>query len=1076
MRGTTGNVKGGPPRDGVRLGDDDASAATVLLEHLVYDSLSLGVMEHSDLASAASNTTATSAAAVRGDVGNKTTSWGLGLARAMGMLSPANSVAAAAGTVQSATPKTPSGEGVDAAGTPPLLGFDASICMTPANGVQPLVDMLRGGTDAMLMEAFKPAFQALSLHTKLAVAEGGAHDELMALIGTGGCGDLMIHLLINRGEIGTGAAMSGEGVPELADAIAATAADDPMGAGAAAASAVPALVRLLRRGNQDGRRRGAAAIWSLAIGSPAVVAECHRLGAVPALLKAVQDSGGSESGDEAIGALWALASAPEHAGQVIAAGGVPIAVAHLVRGGLEGREAAAALLGACATARDGCTVLIDAGAVETLTEVLRGTEHAAAAAAAAAAASLAPARSSHAKALARLADCVVQLQRPPGAAVPRRTATLRAARQICALIEQLIYDIHVSSARRALDDSVAAAEHDSSSMLSTFDALVAKEALEGGSRARAIASLFESVTAVWGGTSTTLYDAVAATAPMLNGTTLTRLVSAGAAVPMRTLVSAERLAQPLMEYVAAAVAQIGSRGEVAGGLVVSARALAYVLNDSHYKSNLTAAGQLRRGISTHFPRLATVASGVGFGGESVVAAVGTLHALAAADGELLLAAAEAGALGSLALAMRRFGPDPAGVAAAAALWTMCAIGPEARDTLVDNGVVAYAVALLPMNDFNNNGGIISGDAVVEVERMTVGNTPLVASAANEAQSDHPAALSAVVDGSMKSHPHMLDAPTKANVTSIVNVNGDNNDYPTMPAPLAGVGLLACLIAEPGAAEDATAAGAVPRLVELLELHTAAAVGSIATVNARWIGEAAEAAALVLRAMFSQRGFVHELVKAGAVGALARAVRFSGDDDGVVGDHAVAALVAAMESASAAAATDGAGSSPAVSFAVEQARALASRLLTDAPDGPASSDVLEALVLDVLFAQYTPRNHNHDDASHDFNDGVAADAPPEVFACRAAVHALLVAAAEGSGARRTAAAGAVAALSIQSKAAIIRAGGGALDPLVAACGPWAPEALVHYLVTAPDTRHVGPVARALQAVAEVGLCQFNAVDP
>ena len=250
------------PLDGVRLGDDDASAAALLLEHLVYDSLSLGVIEHSAAAAAANSDSIVSGASLRVGGGGQsargdaktaavaTSSWGFGLARAaMGMLSSSvasndddagNAAADRAAAAAAATTRTTRTLRADAADVDAdadgarnnaLGGFDASIFMTPANGVQPLVDMLRGGgcgggsggndgnngndamsrrTDQMLLEALRPSFQALSLHTKLAVAEGGAHDELMSLIGTGGCGDLMIHLLINRGETGTGASMSGE--------------------------------------------------------------------------------------------------------------------------------------------------------------------------------------------------------------------------------------------------------------------------------------------------------------------------------------------------------------------------------------------------------------------------------------------------------------------------------------------------------------------------------------------------------------------------------------------------------------------------------------------------------------------------------------------------------------------------------------------------------------------------------------------------------------------------------------------------------------------------------------------------
>jgi len=70
--------------------------------------------------------------------------------------------------------------------------------------------------------------------------------------------------------------------------------------------------------------------------------------------------------------------------------------------------------------------------------------------------------------------------------------------------------------------------------------------------------------------------------------------------------------------------------------------------------------------------------------------------LAGADGDLLNAAAEAGVLESLALGMRRFGAEPAGVAAAAALWTMCAIGSPARATLIDNGTAVQVEPMKPV--------------------------------------------------------------------------------------------------------------------------------------------------------------------------------------------------------------------------------------------------------------------------------------------------------------------------------------------------------------------------------------------
>jgi hypothetical protein len=1024
---TRGVGKRKGPRVGTRLGNDDSTAAATLLEHLVYESISLGVLEHSEceLATATTAVTAPGPVLSLAEVGtvNNSTSWASGLARVIGLLPP---VSMAIGVVQSGV-TTPSNDEVVDTNTPLSLGSHPPAFMTPIHGVQPLIDMLRGGADAVVMEALRPAFQALSLRTKLAVAEGGAHDELVALIGTAGCGDLMIHMLISRGESGTGAVMSGEGVPELADAIAAMAAADPLGAGAAAASAVPALLRLVRRGNYAGRRRAAAAIWSLSIGSPAIITECHRVGAASALLRAVHESGGDGSGDEAMGALWVLASTPDHAGLMIAAEGVPIAVEHLVRGGLEGREAAAAFLGACATAPGGRVALIDAGAVEAITDVLCGPDDAAAAAAAATVRLLASAGSTEATTLAQLAECVV---RPPDPArLCCNATTSSGARHICALIEQLTYDLNVEYTSLAVrvDDLEAA----------YIARLVARETVNGASRARAIAALLDSV-AISG--SSTLCEAVAAAVSTLSGTTLTRLVSVGATVLLRALVSYERLAPPLLEYIAAEVALIGSRSPSAGGLVLSARALAYMLNDSHYRSDPEAAQLLRRSIIAHFPRLVAITSDVKLGSDGVLAAVGTLHALAAADGDLLLAAAEAGALGSLAFAMRRFGPDPAGVAAAAALWTLCALGPETRDTLVGNGVVALAVTLLRSARVtvrpSSNNAIISLDA-----------PPASASGA----ASHYSTLD-MVNISTRTHQHVFDA--RARITSSVDMTADN-DCP-MSAPLAGVGLLACLITEPGAIEEAATADVMLRLVELLDLHCATAGSSASETS--WVAEAAEAAALVLRAMFGRPGLLNDLVAAGAVGALVRVIRCSDGDDHecIVGHHAVAALVAAMDGT-----TVADRATPAVSFAVEQACDLASRLLSDDSTGPGSSAVLEALVLDVLFAQFM----RHLDANPDGGGAGFVGAPPQAFQCRAAVHALLVDTTEGSDARRAVAAGAVSALSIQSKAAVIRAGSGVLHPLVAACGPWAAEVLVHYLMTSPDTRHVETVARMLRAIAE-----------
>jgi len=310
----------------------------------------------------------------------------------------------------------------------------------------------------------------------------------------------------------------------------------------------------------------------------------------------------------------------------------------------------------------------------------------------------------------------------------------------------------------------------------------------------------------------------------------------------------------------------------------------------------------------------------------------------------------------------------------------------------------------------------------------------------------------MVNVSTRTHQHVFDA--RARITSSVDMTADN-DCP-MSAPLAGVGLLACLITEPGAIEEAATADVMLRLVELLDLHCATAGSSASETS--WVAEAAEAAALVLRAMFGRPGFLNDLVAAGAVGALVRVIRCSNGDDHecVVGHHAVAALVAAMDGT-----TVADRATPAVSFAVEQACDLASRLLSDDSTGPGSSAVLEALVLDVLFAQFM----HHLDANPDGGGAGFVGAPPQAFQCRAAVHALLVDTTEGSDARRAVAAGAVSALSIQSKAAVIRAGSGVLHPLVAACGPWAAEVLVHYLVTGPDTRHVETVARMLRAIAE-----------
>lgn len=986
-----------PKHEHIPLGHDDRSAAAAVLEHLVYDSLSLGVLNYANNAPHMSKMPATPIKP-REETESNGKFWGDGFTRALRWITSSDND-------DPAGLKISEQKVVDNISTSQSSSQPTKI-FTSNDGVQRLVELLRGNTDPILLEALKPAFQALSLDTKLAVAQDGAHEELIRLIGIGGCGDLMINLLINQGANATGALMDGEGVPELAEAIAATTWDDPMGSGAAAASAVPALVRLLRRGNQEGRGRAASALWSLAIGSPAVVIECHRIGAVSALLEAFQSSGGEESGDEVIGALWALASTPEHADEIVAAGGVPIAIAHLVHGSSRGREAAASLLRACASAPDGSAILIDAGAVETLTEVLRGADHDVSAAAAAAVSSLAPPKTKEAVTLTRLTKCIMQ----SSASASQRPSDIRLSRQLCSLVEQLVFDFYISTARSKHVSRVSC------------DALIAKEAVDRASRVHAIATLIHSVGAL---KLTALHDAISDAVSLLNRTTLTKLVSAGAAVPLQRLISAESMAQPLLESVSFAVTQI--RGKAAADeLLGSSRALAYVFKDLN-QSKPNVAAEIRQSAAVHFPKLANIISGFDFSSYSVLAAVGSLHALVAADGVLMLAAAEAGTLGSLALAMRRFGPDPAGVAAAATLWTMCAIGPEARNTLVDNGVIALAVGLLRFQQT-----IIIDDVI---DRIVARKTRLNFAALDD---------DTMGPSGRTLHEHLQ-------ITSATDATADGNN--PMPALFAGVGLLACLISDPGAAEQAVAAGAVPLLVDLLEFNLKL-LNAVNTFSERTlISEAAEATTMVFRGMFGEHRFMNQLVQAGAVGVLTRTIKLCDEDNRVMGDHAVAALITAMDNAIA---TDSV--SPAVSFAVDQARALASQLLDDDPDGPFSPAVLEALVVDVLFAQLM--QVRDDDSMNAFTS-----APPEAFSCRAAVHALLIDTVDGSDARRTAASGAVSALSIQSKAAIIRVGRGALDPLVVACGPWAAEALVHYLVTAPDALHVGAVALALRSIAE-----------
>jgi hypothetical protein len=109
--------------------------------------------------------------------GGNGVSWDLGWVRgAMGLTAPAGALsetakAAAAMSTPSGTSKSVAvgAVGVLPAPSLPSLGAAPPIFMTPANGVRPLVSMLRGGTDPTVVMALRPAFQALSLRTKLAV-------------------------------------------------------------------------------------------------------------------------------------------------------------------------------------------------------------------------------------------------------------------------------------------------------------------------------------------------------------------------------------------------------------------------------------------------------------------------------------------------------------------------------------------------------------------------------------------------------------------------------------------------------------------------------------------------------------------------------------------------------------------------------------------------------------------------------------------------------------------------------------------------------------------------------------------
>ncbi|KAK3278401.1 hypothetical protein CYMTET_13654 [Cymbomonas tetramitiformis] len=235
----------------------------------------------------------------------------------------------------------------------------------PQVDVTPLVQLLQAGTDETKLLALE-AVQNLAVTTQLAIIEAGALRPLVELLGTGS-GKALV-LLLSR----AAANPEGTGVSDASRALCALASRD-VGIAQEALGCVDGLVQLLLTGTDAGREEAAAALWSLAITNNRLKMAVAHAGAIPPMVKLL-GSGTAAGKEEAAGVLWTLLS---HEDEQKTSVDVKITLDNaldlvqlLTCGTDMGKEAAAGVLRLTSLLDLNKGVIMQAMAVEPLTELL----------------------------------------------------------------------------------------------------------------------------------------------------------------------------------------------------------------------------------------------------------------------------------------------------------------------------------------------------------------------------------------------------------------------------------------------------------------------------------------------------------------------------------------------------------------------------------------------------------------------------------------------------------------------------------------------------------------------------------
>lgn len=245
-----------------------------------------------------------------------------------------------------------------------------------ASGLVPVIQLLQSGTERTHAYA-KGALSSLGVTTKAAIIESGALHQLVAVIGVH-ASKAIVYMLQKVVESADGAGSgAGTSASDLAGELAAafttiSASDERIGRIAeGAAAVVPGLVRLLETGSSTGQEQAAGALRQLSGLHDNLTVAIAREGAFEPLVKLL-GAGSSLAREESAGALWRILGLMVRNNIEVTLSPARAAdlVSMLTQSSVFGQERAAGVLALCATTDANRASIMHAHAIEPLIHLL----------------------------------------------------------------------------------------------------------------------------------------------------------------------------------------------------------------------------------------------------------------------------------------------------------------------------------------------------------------------------------------------------------------------------------------------------------------------------------------------------------------------------------------------------------------------------------------------------------------------------------------------------------------------------------------------------------------------------------